>query len=185
MKGFLADLLFLHHQAIQRWRSARQQSRLARLQVQGEEEGTARRDAQALALQRQAEEERREAALRLEDWRERRRRQQEQEEERRRAEEVQQRRRVQEERRRQQEVKLALEAQLRERREEEEAQALRRAEEEQGEEEERRRTAGQEIRRFQERVCQQIMYLLAHQVQSNRSSFRYIMNSFKRRFYPK
>ncbi|XP_062310446.1 coiled-coil domain-containing protein 112 [Osmerus eperlanus] len=148
------ELLHLQHQkkeAIQRWRSARQQSRLARLQVQGEEEGTARMEAQALALRRQAEEERREAALRLEDWRERRKRQQEQEEERRRVEEVQQRRRAQEERRRQQEVKLALEAQLRERREEEEAQALRRAEEEQGEEEERRRTAGQEIRRFQER----------------------------------
>ncbi|XP_067468154.1 coiled-coil domain-containing protein 112 isoform X1 [Thunnus thynnus] len=150
------ELIYLQdrkREAIRRWKASKQQARQTRIQSQEEVEEADRRvkEAKIQAEQHKAEEERREAARRLEEWREEKRRKEEQEEEQRLAEEIQKRRRAKEERRRQLEVKLTIEEQLRLKREEEEEQTRMRREEEQREVDERRREAAKGIKRFSER----------------------------------
>lgn len=141
-------------QAIKKWRAER-----------AERDACLRRDAHdvetdmkehdtaiALAQRLKQEEERREASLRLEAWRERRRQQQEQEKEQKLREEVMQRKKTMEEKRRQQELKLVVEAHTRQKKDEEELRMLVEEEQERVEMEERRRLADEGIRRFQERV---------------------------------
>ncbi|KAG7332377.1 hypothetical protein KOW79_004211 [Hemibagrus wyckioides] len=140
--------------AIQRWRSEKQRELEARVQHEHQVEEAVMKEqevALAEAQRLKQEEERREAALRLEVWRKQRKDKQEQEEEERLREEVMRNRRLKEERRRQQEVKLAVEAHIRERKEEEERRMVEKEEQERAEVEERRRLAADGIKRFQER----------------------------------
>uniref|UniRef100_A0A3P8RZ91 Coiled-coil domain containing 112 n=1 Tax=Amphiprion percula TaxID=161767 RepID=A0A3P8RZ91_AMPPE len=140
-------------EAIQRWKASKHQERQTRIQIQEETEEAERRgkEAKSQTQQHRTEDERREAARRLEEWREEKKRKEEQQEEQRLAEEIQNRKKAKEERRRQLEVKLTIEEQLRLKREEEEEQGRRKREEEQRELEERRREATKGIKRFTER----------------------------------
>ncbi|XP_035021861.2 coiled-coil domain-containing protein 112 [Hippoglossus stenolepis] len=138
-------------EAIQRWKASKHRELQSRIQSQEEAEEAERGEKEAKSQQHRTEEEKWEAARRLEEWREKKRWKEEQEEEQRLAEEIQKRRREKEERRRQLEVKLTVEEQLRLRREEEEEQGRRRREEEQREMDERRREAAKGIKRFNER----------------------------------
>ncbi|XP_070820827.1 coiled-coil domain-containing protein 112 isoform X2 [Chaetodon trifascialis] len=147
------ELIYLQdrkREAIQRWKAKKHQERQTRIQSQEEAERR-EKEAKSQARQHRTEGEKREAARRLEEWREEKRRNKEQEEEQRLAEEIQRRRRAKEERRRQVEVKLTIEEQLRLRREEEEEEERRRREEEQREMEKRRKEAVKGIKRFNER----------------------------------
>ncbi|KAJ8401621.1 hypothetical protein AAFF_G00379380 [Aldrovandia affinis] len=149
-------LLFLEEkkrEAIQRWKTQRQQKREAELRQQEEKEDTARQEEVELveAQQRRAEEERREAAARLEAWKAELRVQEAEEEGKRVREEVFQRRKAKEERRRQLEVKLALEAHNHARNQEKELLLQKKKFQEQEEKEERERSAARGIRIFQER----------------------------------
>ncbi|KAM8886961.1 coiled-coil domain-containing protein 112 isoform 2-T2 [Spinachia spinachia] len=148
------ELIYLQGQkreAIQRWKASKHRERQSRIrrQKEAEEAGRREKEANSQAHQHRAEEERVEAAQRMEEWKEEKRRKKEQEEEQRRAEEIQKRK--QEERRRQLEVKLTIEEQLRMRKEEEEKQQRRGKEEEQREMDERSREAAKVIKRFSER----------------------------------
>nr|XP_046243591.1 coiled-coil domain-containing protein 112 isoform X2 [Scatophagus argus] len=155
-EGWHQELIYLQdrkREAIQRWKASKRKERQIRIQSQKETEEAERRkrEAKTQAHQHRTEEEKREVAQRLEDWREEKRRNKEHEEEQRLAEEIQKRRRAKEERRRQLEVKLTIEEQLQLRKEEEEEQGRRRREEEQREMEERRKQAAKGIKRFNER----------------------------------
>ncbi|XP_031164816.1 coiled-coil domain-containing protein 112 isoform X1 [Sander lucioperca] len=155
------ELIYLQdrkREAIQRWKASKHQERQTRIQSQEEveEAGIREKEAKSQVHQHRTEEERREAAQRLEVWKEEKRRKEEQEEEQRLAEEIQKRRRAKEERRRQLEVKLTVEEQLRLKREEEEEQGRRRRAEEQREMDERRREAVKGIKRFTERDLQKV-----------------------------
>ncbi|XP_060894821.1 coiled-coil domain-containing protein 112 isoform X1 [Labrus mixtus] len=152
------ELIYLQdrkREAIQRWRAIKHQRRQTRIQSQEEAEEAERKEkekeARSQAHLHKTEEERRETARQLEEWREERRRNEEEEERQRVAEEIQKRRQAKEERRRQLEVKLTIEEQLRLRREEEGEQERRRREEEQREMDERRKEATKGIKRFNER----------------------------------
>ncbi|XP_019115428.2 coiled-coil domain-containing protein 112 isoform X2 [Larimichthys crocea] len=150
------ELIYLQdrkREAIQRWKASKHQERQTRIQSQEEAVEAERREKEykSQAYRLRIEEEKREAARRLEEWREERRRLEEQEEEQRLAEEIQKRRRAKEERRRQLEVKLIVEEQLRLRNEQEEEERMRRIEEEQREMEERRKEAAKGLKRFSER----------------------------------
>ncbi|XP_070761035.1 coiled-coil domain-containing protein 112 [Enoplosus armatus] len=150
------ELIYLQdrkREAIQRWKASKHRERQTRIQSQEEAEEAERREkeAKSQAHRHKIEEEKREAAQRLEDWREEKRRNGEQEDEQRQTEEIKKRRREKEERRRQLEVKLTVEEQLRLRREEEEEEGRRRREEQQREVDERRREAAKGIKCFNER----------------------------------
>ncbi|TMS03167.1 Geranylgeranyl transferase type-1 subunit beta [Larimichthys crocea] len=125
------ELIYLQdrkREAIQRWKASKHQERQTRIQSQEEAVEAERREKEykSQAYRLRIEEEKREAARRLEEWREERRRLEEQEEEQRLAEEIQKRRRAKEER-------------------------TRRIEEEQREMEERRKEAAKGLKRFSER----------------------------------
>ncbi|XP_041643364.1 coiled-coil domain-containing protein 112 [Cheilinus undulatus] len=150
------ELIYLQdrkREAIQRWKAIKHQQRQTRIQSQEEAEEAERREKETRSQVHlhKTEEERRETAQRLEEWKEERRRIEEEEERQRLAEEIQKRRRAKEERRRQLEVKLAIEEQQRLRKEKDEEQERRRREEEQREMDERRREAAKEIKRLNER----------------------------------
>ncbi|CAB1459751.1 unnamed protein product [Pleuronectes platessa] len=145
----LINLQDRKREAIQRWKASKHRELQSRIQSQEEAVEAERKEREAKSKQHRAEKERREAAQRLEEWREAKRwKEEQQEEEKRLAEEIQNRRREKEERRRQLEVKLSVEEQLRLRREEKEEQGRRRREEEQ---KEMGREAAKGIRHFNDR----------------------------------
>ncbi|XP_072538000.1 coiled-coil domain-containing protein 112 isoform X2 [Salminus brasiliensis] len=139
-------------EAIQKWRAKRERAKEARLQDHEEEAERKKREAAAVEAQRlKLEGQRKEAAVRLEAWKNQRKQQEEQQEEQRLREEILQRKRLKEERRRQLEVKLTIEAHIRQKKEEEELQLLEKEEQERAEMDERKRLAAEGIRRFQDR----------------------------------
>ncbi|XP_074526309.1 coiled-coil domain-containing protein 112 isoform X2 [Halichoeres trimaculatus] len=150
------ELIYLQdrkREAIRRWKAIKQQERQTRIQSQEEAEEAEKREkeAKSRAHLHKTEEEKREIARQLVEWREERRKKEEQEEEKKLAEEIQFSRRAKEERRRQLEVKLIIEEQLRLKKEEEKEQERRRREEEQREMDERRREATKCIKHLNER----------------------------------
>ncbi|XP_068613911.1 coiled-coil domain-containing protein 112-like [Brachionichthys hirsutus] len=146
------ELIYLQdrkREAIKRWKSSKVQTRIQNQKEAGE--AKKEREAKSQAYLHRTEEEKKEAALRLKEWREETGRKIQQEEEQRMAAEIQKSRHAKEERRRQLEVKLKVEEHLRLRREEEEERGRRRRENEQRELEERRKEALKGIKCFNER----------------------------------
>ncbi|XP_036382744.1 coiled-coil domain-containing protein 112 [Megalops cyprinoides] len=140
-------------EAIQRWKTERQQKKEVELRQQEEKEDMARQEEAWLveAQQRREEEERREAEAQLQVWKAQRRLQVAQEKQRRLQVEVLERKRAKEKRRQQLEVKLVVEARVRERKQQEQFLLLERELFEQEEIRERARSAARQIRHFQER----------------------------------
>ncbi|XP_076010365.1 coiled-coil domain-containing protein 112 [Genypterus blacodes] len=139
-------------EAIQRWKTCKQQQRQTRLEEEAAEvDRREKEEAKRQAQQKKTEEERKEAARRLEQWKEEKRRKEEQEEGQRLAEEEHKRRQAKNERQRQLEVKLTVEEQLRLKREEEEEQERRKRDDEQREMDKKRKESAKGIKRFLER----------------------------------
>ncbi|XP_068167417.1 coiled-coil domain-containing protein 112 isoform X2 [Antennarius striatus] len=150
------ELIYLQdrkREAIKCWKSSKHQQLQTRKQNQKEAEEAKKieQEAKSQTYLHRTEEEKKEAVLRLKEWKEEKERKRQQEEEQRMADEIQKSRQAKEERRRQREVKLAIEEHLRLRREEEEEHGRRRREEEQRALEERRKEALKGIKCFSER----------------------------------
>ncbi|XP_031425937.1 coiled-coil domain-containing protein 112 isoform X2 [Clupea harengus] len=147
------DLQERKKQAIHRWRTEREQGKGESLQQREELMDAERRKREEVAQEcrLRADEEKREAAVRIEAWRSQRQLQQEQEKEQCLKEEVRRKRMAQEERRRQQEAQLAVKACVQQKKEQEKQRLVEKEAQERAEMEERRRAAAQLIQHFQER----------------------------------